>query len=461
MAEKDQLTGKKVVILGFARQGIALTRWLDSIGAKPVISDINPEENFEDEIELLEDIDVDLELGGHSTDLLDGAALLCVSGGVPLDIPIIKAAHKRGIPLSNDAQLFLERCPCHVVGITGSAGKTTTTTLVGKILEAAGMLPWVGGNIGNPLISDLPFIQSSDIAVMELSSFQLELMSNSPHIAAVLNITPNHLDRHGTMENYINAKARIIENQQTGDIAILGKDDRNAAALRNRARYEVSYFSAKSSVDVGAWLVGDTVTCRPNFLDKAEAVCTIAEIPLRGAHNVLNVLAACAISGVAGADHAAMRQAILDFTPVEHRLEVVRQWRGVTFINDSIATAPERVLAGLKAFDEPLVLLLGGKDKDLPWKDLIQQAVGQARVLIAFGDAGPMIYEMASRVRSETGRPLPLELTESVEAAVEAAVQLAQPGDVVLLSPGGTSYDAYKNFALRGRHFKELVQALD
>lgn len=460
MAERDQLTGQKVVILGFARQGMALAQWLTSIGAHPLISDINPAEEFEDEIAELDDVQVEYALGGHPKSILENAALLCVSGGVPLEIPIIQEARRRGIPLSNDAQLFLERCPCHVIGITGSAGKTTTTTLVGKILEAAGMLPWVGGNIGNPLISDLPYIQSDDIAVMELSSFQLELMSNSPHIAAVLNITPNHLDRHGDMQSYINAKARIIENQQAGDIVILGRDDRNAAALRNRARYDVSYFSAKTSVDVGAWLSGDTVMCRPKFLDAAEEVCTVDEIPLRGKHNVLNVLAACAITGVAGANHEAMRNAILGFKPVEHRLEVVRTWNGITFINDSIATAPERVLAALHAIDEPLVLMLGGKDKDLPWDDLISRAVQQARVIIAFGAAGPMIHEKAAQARATLARPLPLELDASFEEAFATAVRLAQPGDTVLLSPGGTSFDAYKNFALRGKHFKQLVNAL-
>lgn len=460
MAETDQLTGKKVVILGFARQGMALAQWLASIDARPLISDMNPAEKFEAELAELNGLPITYALGGHPESILDNAALVCVSGGVPLEIPIIREARRRGIPLSNDSQLFLERCPCHVIGITGSAGKTTTTTLVGKILEAQGMLPWVGGNIGNPLISDLPYIQSDDIAVMELSSFQLDLMSNSPHIAAILNITPNHLDRHSTMEAYINAKARIIENQQAGDIAILGRDDRNAAALRNRARYEVTYFSAKTAVDVGAWLSGDTVMVRPNFLDAAEEVCTVDEIPLRGSHNVLNVLAACAIAGAGGADHEAMRKAILNFTPVEHRLEVVREWNSVTFINDSIATAPERVLAALHSFDEPLVLMLGGKDKDLPWEDLIKQAVKQARVLIAFGHVGPMIYEKAQQARTDAARPLPLELTNSVEEAFETAVRLSQPGDIVLLSPGGTSFDAYKNFAIRGEHFKQLVRDL-
>lgn len=456
----DPLTGKRVVILGLARQGTALAKWLRSIGAEVVISDLRSAEHLAEPLQELEGSGVAYVLGEHPPYLLNGAQVLCVSGGVPLSSPIVQGARARQMRITNDAQLFLERCPCHVIGITGSAGKTTTTALVGKMLEASGRLPWVGGNIGNPLISDLPYIRPDDIVVMELSSFQLELVTDSPHIAAILNITPNHLDRHGTMENYIAAKARIIENQKVGDVAVLSRDDPNTLALAATVHAELSQFSANVPVDVGAWLVDDRIVTRPAFTRPMETICSISEIPLRGRHNVLNVLAATAIAGAAGATLEGIRNAILGFKPVEHRLETIRNWQGVTFVNDSIATAPERVMAAINAYPEPLVLLLGGKDKDLPWEEMLMLAVQRSRAIITFGEAGRMIAEKAARMRALGGYPTPIEQTSTLEDAFWLAASLAEEGDVVLLSPGCTSYDTYEDYAARGKHFRELVLSL-
>ncbi len=457
----DPLSGRRVVILGLARQGTALARWLCGVGARVMISDLRPAEKLGDALRELDGLPVTCVLGEHPPSLLDGADLLCPSGGVPLDAPIVQEAIRRGIPLSNDAQIFLERSPCDVIGITGSAGKTTTTALVGAMLEAAGRLPWVGGNIGNPLIADLPHMKPADIAVMELSSFQLEIMTASPRVAAVLNITPNHLDRHKTMAAYIEAKAHILDHQVVGDVAVLSADEPNAAALARRATQEVSWFSTRVPVDVGAWLVGDRLVCRPAFTLPMEPVCRIGEIPLRGFHNVVNTLAACAIAGAAGAPVSAMREAILAFRPVEHRLEVVATVDGVTYVNDSIATAPERVIAALEAYsDRPVVLLLGGRDKDLPWGDLLRLALERCRALITFGEAGLMIASAAAALRTELGAATPIEQAGPLRDAVRLAARLADPGDVVLLSPGCTSYDAYEDFAARGAHFRDLVRGL-
>lgn len=457
----DPLAGRRVVVLGLARQGTALARWLASVGARVIVSDMRPASALAGPLEELKGLGITTVLGEHPPRILGGAELVCLSGGVPVDAPIVQAAVKRGIRLSNDAQLFLERCPSHVIGITGSAGKTTTTALVGKMCEAAGLLPWVGGNIGNPLIADLEYIKPDDIAVMELSSFQLEIMTASPHVAAVLNITPNHLDRHKTMEAYIEAKARILDNQLAGDVAVLNRDDPHSYALRGRVQHELSLFSGQVPVDVGAWLVGDRLVCRPRFSSPMQAVCTVDEIPLRGAHNVRNVLAACAIAGAAGIDPAAMREAILEFKAVEHRLEFVREWHGVRFVNDSIATAPERVVAALHAFEEdPLVLLLGGRDKDLPWEALLDLAVRRCHAIITFGEAGRMIAARAAEARQRRGARTRIEQASGLEDAVLLAAQLADDGDVVLLSPGGTSYDAYEDFAARGAAFKQMVERL-
>ncbi|GAB4479407.1 MAG: UDP-N-acetylmuramoyl-L-alanine--D-glutamate ligase [Anaerolineae bacterium] len=457
----DPLTGKRVVILGLARQGTALTRWLCEVGAQVTVSDIRPADQLTAELEDLKGLPVEFVLGEHPPAILDGADLLCLSGGVPPTLPIVEEAVRRGIRLSNDAQIFLDRCPCHVIGITGSAGKTTTTTLVGAMCDEAGLIAWVGGNIGNPLISDLRHIKPDDIAVMELSSFQLEVMTSSPHIAAVLNITPNHLDRHGTMEAYTAAKARILDNQVVGDIAVLGRDDPIAYGLRDRVQHDLALFSGRVPVDVGAWLVGDRLVCRPAFDRPMATVCTIDEINLRGFHNVLNTLAACAIAGAAGVPPEAMRAAVLKFRGVPHRLEIVRVVDEVTYVNDSIATAPERVLAALEAFpDEPLVLLLGGRDKKLPWGDLMREALIRARAIITFGEAGLMIAEEAARARLVGGYSVPVEQVSTLAEAVRLASVFATPGDVVLLSPGCTSYDAYRDFAERGEDFRRIVMKL-
>lgn len=458
----DPLSGKKVVILGLARQGTALAEFLSKVGARVTVSDMRVGDAIKAALAELEGLpNITYVLGEHPASMLDGAALLCLSGGVPLDAPIVLEAIKRGIPLSNDAQIFMERCPCHIVGITGSAGKTTTTSLVGKMVDAAGVIGWTGGNIGNPLIADLAYIKPTDLAVIELSSFQLDLMTISPHVGAVINITPNHLDRHKTMKAYIDAKAHIIEYQVAGDIAVLNYDEPNSAALAERTSQDVSWFSARVPQEVGAWLVNDHIVCRPKFTLPMEPVCTISEIPLRGMHNVMNVLAACAIAGAAGVPITAMREAILKFKAVAHRLEQVAVVDGVTYVNDSIATAPERVVAAINAFpSEPLVLLLGGRDKDLPWDDLLRLGMGRARGIITFGEAGLMIASVAAKVRAELGTATPIEQATGLKDAVKIASRMAVEGDIVLLSPGATSYDAYKDFEERGEHFRQLVKAL-
>jgi UDP-N-acetylmuramoylalanine--D-glutamate ligase len=403
--------------------------------------------------------DVEFVLGGHPESMLDGVDLLCLSGGVALELPIVLEAVRRRIPLSNDAQLFLERCPASVIGITGSAGKTTTTTLTGEIMKRAGYTTWVGGNIGDVLLDVLPQIKAQDRVVMELSSFQLEIMSVSPATAAVLNVTPNHLDRHGTMEAYAAAKAHLVYFQEQEDVAVLGYDDGGSRSLETIASGQVVWFSARDMVVDGAFQAGQRllVTGRASLDGDPHVVCSREEIPLRGDHNVLNVLAACAIAGVNGVPTEIIAETIRDFKPVAHRLETVRVVNGVTYVNDSIATAPERVLAALKSYTEPLVLLLGGRDKKLPWDEMIRLTLTKARHIIAFGEAAALISEVIERV---SGSRDAVTCVSTLDEAVAKAASVAQSGDVVLLSPGGTSYDAYVDFAERGEHFRRLVMGL-
>lgn len=469
MANPDKLAGKRIVVFGFGRQGQALARWLPTIGAEVVVTDQRSARDLG--IRRRQFPEARFYLGGHPDDVLIGARLVCVSGGVPLDLPILELARKRNIPFTNDAQLFLERCPAPVIGITGSAGKTTTTTLVARILEAAGYHVWLGGNIGRPLIEELPKVKSQDLVVMELSSFQLELMTTSPQVAAVLNLTPNHLDRHGTLERYAAAKANILRRQGATDVAVLGWDDPGSRAMEQMAAGEISAFSRYDMVPDGAFLLGNrlVVAGSASYDMNPHVVCQRDEIPLRGDHNLANVLAACAITGSMGlaikrpgVEPETMSRAIRDFKAVEHRLETVRIVAGATYVNDSIATAPERLVAALRSYDEPLILLIGGADKDLRWEGALQLAAHMARHIIVFGEEGE------KQVSSKVMKLLPLLRVEAerisrastLEAAVTRASEVARAGDVVLFSPGGTSYDAYVDFAERGEHFRQLVSAL-
>jgi UDP-N-acetylmuramoylalanine--D-glutamate ligase len=448
-----------IVVLGLARQGLAAARWLTAQGAQVTVSDMKPAEELTAEIESLRDVTVKFALGGHPLSLLDDCDTLCLSGGVPIDLPIVEEARRRNLMLTNDAQLFVERCPAPIIGITGSAGKTTTTTLVGEMLRAALYQTWVGGNIGNPLIGDLDAILPTHRVVMELSSFQLDVMTISPQVAAVLNITPNHLDRHKTMEAYIEAKGHILDNQTFDDTAVLGYDDPIARKLSGRTRGYVRFFSREKIIGRGAFLKGDRIFV---VQTQEQEVCRLSDIQLRGDHNVLNVLAACALAAVSGLDAEPMAQVIRTFTGVAHRLQFVREVNGVKYYDDSIATAPERLMAGLQAYDEPIVLLAGGRDKHLPWAEAAQVIVEQVRELIVFGEMAGLVQAAVEAQLSQSGIKMleKIHHVTTLDEAVAIAAEVSRSGEVVLLSPGGTSYDAFKDFAERGDKFQELVKAL-
>jgi UDP-N-acetylmuramoylalanine--D-glutamate ligase len=451
------LAGKRVVVLGLARQGVAMARFLARAGAQVTVSDLKTKAELADSLAALADLPVRYALGGHPMSLLRGTDLICVSGGVPLDIPLLVEARRKGIPLASDAQLFLERCPATIIGITGSAGKTTTTALVGEMGRAAGRTTWVGGNIGNPLLDDLERIAPGDLVVMELSSFQLELVTVSPPVAAVLNITPNHLDRHGTMEAYIAAKKRIVAFQRPEDWAVLGFDDANARALALETPARVVFFSRGVQVDQGAYRTNGQLALRLG--GREEVICDRAEVRLRGEHNLLNVLAACALAGVVGIPVEAMRQVVRTFPGVEHRLEFVREWRGIQWYDDSIATAPERVLGGAAVVHRAHYLAGRGRIRSA-WEESLRAVAGP--LPHHFGEAGEMIAgKVEEAARTMSGRLEGIQRVQTLEEAVEAAAQVARPGDVVLLSPGGTSFDAFRDFAHRGDRFKELVRALE
>jgi UDP-N-acetylmuramoylalanine--D-glutamate ligase len=466
-------TGRRVLILGAARQGIALARWLFRHGANVTLSDSRQLEALASAQALLADTDVKWAVGGHPLELLDDTDLLCISGGVPLTLPIVQEAFKRNIPVSNDSQIFMEVVPCRTIGITGSAGKTTTTTLVGEMAkldygqrtmdrDASSMVhsprSYVGGNIGDPLINYVDDMQADDLAILELSSFQLEQMTISPNIAAVLNITPNHLDRHGTMEEYTKAKARILDFQSENDIAILSRDDQGAWNLKDKVSGKVLAFSLRE-LDAelnGTYLKDDMLNLRDGTITKP--LIHRGKIQLRGDHNVSNVLAAFAIGHAAGFEMESMIKVVEEFRGVPHRLEFVREFNGVRWYNDSIATAPERSMAAIHAFEEPIVLMLGGRDKDLPWDEIAKLIHQRVDHLVVFGEAGEMIQKAVTGIGGE--RRVDIHRARNLQEAVLQAAEVADAGDVVLLSPGGTSFDEFVDFAARGEAFRKWVLEL-
>ncbi len=487
---------ESAVILGLGRQGTALARYLANQGTHVRVSDLRSRVELADVIASLADLTIEYVLGKHSESLLTSAGTLYISGGVLADAPLVEEARQRGIRISNDSQLFLDKASCSVIGVTGSAGKTTTTALLGRMGVASGRAgeTWVGGNIGNPLLTYLERMQPRDLAVMELSSFQLEIMTISPATAAVLNVTPNHLDRHGSMEFYTSAKARILDFQDEQDKAVLGWDDPVARSFAERVQGELWWFSAKNdgSFLQGCYLKGKEIILRREATEVV--VATTDDIRLRGAHNVLNVLAACTIAAAEGIEPEAMRRGIRLFSGVPHRLEVVRESRNITWVNDSIATAPERSRAAVLSFDEPLVLLLGGRDKELPWETLALVVGEHVRHVIFFGEAAGLIEISFRQIFAREGKtspepvlvdegsgkliniegstageanehpdPFPFSMyrAESMIAAVGVAARVAQAGDVVLLSPGCTSFDEFVDFEARGEEFRRLVMDLD
>jgi len=484
MISPKDLQGLGASIVGAAREGVALAQYLVHSGARVTLHDARPQTAWSKDLGPLEARGLRLALGWAPPDLLD-VDILFLSPGVPPSAPLVQQARQRGVPISSEPRLFTQSCAAPVVGITGSSGKTTTTSLTGKMYEASGISAWVGGNIGVPLTEYLSRPERPDVAVMELSSFQLELFSPeyqgpdvegrrsaasrvisvqgwSPAIAGVTNITPNHLDRHPSMEDYVRAKSNIVAFQSAQDTAVLGLDSPLCHSLASLTPARVLYFSLTQAVEEGAFLRGDAMVMRLN--GQEQSLGRIGEVRLRGIHNIMNILAAACCAMAGGAQAEAARQVAATFEGVPHRLELVRIWRGASFVNDSIATSPERAVAALRAYSEPLVLLAGGRDKHLAWDAWADLVLERVRAVVAFGEAVPLIERALAEARARRGDEAArtvIRVADTLEEAVSAAAALARPGDVVLLSPGGTSFDAFDDFEARGQRFRDLVAALD
>ena len=452
MTDKQDWRGKKVTVIGFAIEGEDMARYFARHGATVTVSALRVPEAHVPSMRELSAQGVSFRVGVNDPADVAGADLVCVSQSVPLDNPAVVAARARGAPVASMTGLFLDLYPGPVVGITGSSGKTTTTALVDAVFAAAGRWRVLGGNIGVGLMSLLEDARAERWAVLEVSHTQLQLTRRSPHVAALLNVTPNHLDQF-SWEEYVDLKRRIFAFQTPEDAAVFNADDRVCRDLRAGAPGHVFLFSvAGDPGGDGAFLHDAAIFWRRD--GQTERVIAAAEVPLRGFHNVANATAATAIAAACEIGPEAVAEAVRAFRPPEHRLELVAGVGGVDYYNDSIATAPERTLAALRSFEEPVVLLLGGRDKKLPLDEMLGVAADRCRAIVCFGESGPML----ARAAKSTG--LPIDRVATLAEAFDAAVARARPGDVVVLSPACTSFDAYDSFEQRGVEFRELVAQL-
>jgi UDP-N-acetylmuramoylalanine--D-glutamate ligase len=445
------LDGKRVLVMGLARTGLATALFCAARGAQVTATDEKPESSFATAAAQLRRAGVQLSFGEHSAESVEGQELVIPSPGVPATHPALVHARSEGIPIWSEIELAWRFLRGRLIAITGSNGKTTTTTLTAHILRSAGLNAAMGGNIGTPLISLVDSSNDSSITVAEISSFQLEWISGfRPDIAVLLNITPDHLDRHATLEAYVRAKARIFENQRELDAAVLNADDPEVTPLAP-GRPRVFWFSRQTRVADGSFTLNSHIAFRSK--GEEETLLARGDIGLRGSHNLENVLAAATAARLAGASPADIARGVRTFAAVEHRLEFVAEIGGVKFYNDSKATNVDATLKAIEAFEEPLLVILGGKDKGSSYAPLREALARRARRVLVIGAA-------AEKILRELGESLPVEHARTLERAVRAAWAQAQTGDVILLAPACASFDQFENFEHRGRVFKELVAEL-
>jgi UDP-N-acetylmuramoylalanine--D-glutamate ligase len=456
--------GKRVTImgLGFFGGAIGLAKYLVAQGAQVTLTDLKPAGELQDSIAALTGYPVRLVLGRHEPADFTDVDVVFASPAVPEASPYLVTARTHGIPIDTEMNLFMRLCRGTVVGVTGSNGKTTTTSLIGAILRAADPRTRVGGNIGRSLLPEVAEIEAGDPVVLELSSFQLEDLAEvgrSPHIALLLNLSPNHLDRHGSMEAYLAAKRQIFAYQRSEDVAILNADDPHLRPLAAELCGQPRFFSLERPVDDGAFLDGERLL-RVRSGEVSE-VCRREDISLLGRHNVANVLAAVAAADAWGVPAEVTREVIRAFPGVEHRLEHVRELRGVRFYNDSIATSPAATMAALAAIPQPIWLIAGGYDKGLPFQGLGEAIVRRVKGVFLLGRTAAQIAQ-AIETAGYAASSLPsVAFCRDLQEAVYAAHRAAEPGDIVLLSPACASYDQFRNFVERGRLFKQLVSQLE
>src|ERR1051326_7010996 len=446
-----ELNGKRVLVVGLGKSGVASALFLKKHGAKVSVSDTKSGDELRNEIPVLLDNGITVETGGHGDRTFRGQDLIVVSPGVPVDAPPLVQARSLGESVIGEIELAAQFLPGPIVAITGSNGKTTTTTLAGEIITTSGFPTLVGGNIGTPAISLAERAKAGTVIVLEVSSFQLETIQTfRPKVAVVLNVTPDHLDRHRTFEIYTDAKARIFENQQGSDFAVLNADDPTCVAMGARTRAQVFWFSRLKEVQQGAWVRDGNIVLRDAAGQRE--ILQVSEIPLKGAHNLENVLAAVCAGALMGCAPDKIRQAIRDFKAVEHRLEFVASIRGVDYYNDSKATNVDATIKALESFPSNIHLILGGKDKGSDYtvlNDLLRQRVKRVYTIGA----------AAEKIHSQIRGPEVVH-AETLENATRQAAASAKPGDIVLLAPACASFDQFRSYEHRGQVFADVVRTL-
>ena len=447
-----ELKGKRALVVGLGKSGVASALFMKAHGAQVTVSDTKSGDELRNEIPVLLDHGITVETGGHGDRTFHGQDLIVVSPGVPVNAPPLLQARSLGENVIGEIELAAQFLTGPVIAITGSNGKTTTTTLTGEIMAASGFPVLVGGNIGTPAISLAERAKAETVIVLEVSSFQLETIQTfRPKVAVVLNVTPDHLDRHGTFEIYADAKARIFENQQASDFAVLNADDPTCVGMGKRTRGQVFWFSRQKEVERGAWVREGNIVFR-NASGQTE-ILQVSEIPLKGAHNLENVLAAVCASVLMGCAAQKIRQAVQEFKAVEHRLEFVATIGGVDYYNDSKATNVDATIKALESFPANIHLILGGKDKGSDYtvlNDLIRQRVKRIYTI------GAAAAKIESQVKGAE-----IVHVETLENAIRKAHSSAQPGDVILLAPACASFDQFKSYEHRGKVFKEVVRGLE
>ena len=451
-----ELNRKRVLVVGLGKSGVASALFLKAQGAQVTVSDTKSGDELRNEIPVLLDHGITVETGGHGDRTFRGQDLIVVSPGIPVDAPPLVQARALGEAVIGEIELAAQFLPGPIAAITGSNGKTTTTTLTGEIMTAAGFTALVGGNIGTPAISLADRATPETVIVLEISSFQLETIRTfRPKVAVILNVTPDHLDRHRTFEAYVDAKARIFENQQASDFAVLNADDPTCVAMAVRTRAQVFWFSRQKEVDQGAWVRDGNIVFRDARVEQKSQqreIMQVSEIPLKGAHNLENVLAAVSAGVLMGCAAEKIRQAVRDFKAVEHRLEFVAAIRGVDYYNDSKATNVYATIKALESFPANIHLILGGKDKGSDYTVLNELLRQRVKSVYTIGAAAAKIESQIKNVEVVNA--------ETLENAIRKASAVAQPGDVVLLAPACASFDQFKNYEHRGKAFKEIVAGL-
>jgi UDP-N-acetylmuramoylalanine--D-glutamate ligase len=447
------IKGKKVLVVGLGKSGLAAALFLRRQGAQVTVSDVRSAEALAKEIPALIEEGIAVEAGGHGLLTFRRQDLIVVSPGVPVDTPELTQVRKFGLPIIGELELAAHYLRGKVLAITASNGKTTTTSLCGEILEAGKLPVQVGGNIGVPVIALVEQSRDDGWSVLEVSSFQLETTYEfHPQIAVILNITPDHLDRHGTFENYAAAKEKIFAQQTADDALVLNADDDASSRSAARAKSRVFWFSRTRVVRQGAFVHDGVITYRASEQGAPEPVLKVTEIPLKGAHNVENVLAAVCAARLAGVEAAAIRKAVMEFHAVEHRLEFVAKINGVDYYNDSKATNVDASMKAIAAFPRGIHLILGGKDKNSDYRQMRTLLLERVKTVYTIGAA-------AEKIHTHIEGSVPIVSAGTLEEAIARAGAAAQPGEVVLLAPACSSFDQFENYEHRGRVFKETVLA--